>query len=97
MSNDISSIDCASLVDTIAKLVELGFVGANGVNEEELFMHNTLGVSVKIYLSTAGWYCVDVEDGSWKAPVVWKGKRAEWDKTTEQEDDKEFMDFISTL
>lgn len=69
---------------TIALLQQLGFTR---VAEGELFFDspkiNGWGLPVIqlfAYQSSNGYWCVDVGSG-YRAPVIWNGPKAEWDKT----------------
>ena len=43
------------------------------------------------YECNNGYYCVDV-DGGWRAPVVWNGPKAEWDKKDTSEEFLAYLD-----
>ena len=48
-------------------------------------------VQVYIYQCNNGYYCVDV-DGGYRAPVVWDGPKAEWDKKNASEEFLAYLD-----
>lgn len=48
-------------------------------------------VQVHVYQCNNGYYCVDV-DGGWRAPVVWNGPKAEWDKKDTSEEFVAYLD-----
>ena len=89
----------ASKEASIAALNSLGFVQ---IVEEEYGEHIFFDspkenywrmpvVQISIYKSNAGYWCVDVE-GGYRAPCVWKGSRAEWDKTHTLVEFTKFLD-----
>ena len=43
------------------------------------------------YECNNGYYCVDV-DGGWRAPVVWNGPKAKWDKEDTSEEFVAYLD-----
>lgn len=74
----------ASYEQTVSKLLELGFIRTD---LPEYFhtpgdCSTVPGIPVaecRVYRSSAGHYCVDVDNGSFMAPVVWHGAKATWD------------------
>ncbi len=85
----------ASFKDTVAVLEGLGF---KQVDEPAKFWdspnigeYNMPVIQARIYQTPAGYWAVDLE-GMWKAPVVWKGPKAKWDKSDTTKDFVLFLD-----
>lgn len=81
---------------TEAFLVSLGFKPletATGVVFYDSPGEDVFGtiVQVHVYQCNNGYYCVDV-DGGWRAPVVWNGPKAEWDKKDTSEEFVAYLD-----
>lgn len=81
----------ATREQTIAALQGLGFSllpGKLDDNTDHTFLdspgllkaYDLPVVQVSIYQCSNGYWCVDVE-GGFRAPCVWYGPRADWDKT----------------
>lgn len=48
-------------------------------------------VQLHLYECRNGYYCVDV-DGGWRAPVIWNGPKADWDKKDTSEEFVAYLD-----
>ena len=86
----------ASKKDSVDFLISLGFTlvdpeymifDSPGVHHDDLPV-----VQVFIYKCNHGYYCVDVNYGGHRAPCIWKGPKAEWDKSDESADFIKWLD-----
>ena len=86
----------ASKQDTIEALTSIGFELYHE-RARNVFMDSPRKdefgaiVQLRIYKCQNGYYCVDADD-SWMAPVVWKGDRADYDKSNPLEEFVAFLD-----
>lgn len=87
----------ASKEDTIAFLESLGFTEVE-TDDGQLWLdsakHNDFDlpmVQLRVYQCVRDYWCVEAE-GGYHAPVVWKGSRAEWDRS---DVGQEFVDFLN--
>lgn len=79
----------ATREQTIAALQGLGFSLLPGeAGDHHIFLdspkldeYELPVVQVSVYQCQNGYWCVDVDGGGFKAPCVWHGPRAEFDKT----------------
>jgi hypothetical protein len=86
----------ASLEDSTAFLLELGFIPVEGVeNTFDSPGEDQYGLPVVqpyLYPSCAGYWCVDLDTG-FRAPCIWNGPKADWDTTETKE---EFVKWLDT-
>lgn len=87
--------DYASRKGTLDVLQEFGFVRDTYV-PDRFHSPKRIGVdsvvSVRLYLSTAGWYCINVLPSGWGAPIVWNGPKAEHDTADQKEEFIKYLD-----
>lgn len=81
---------------TEAFLESLGFTrfeSARGVVFYDSRGEDAFGAVVQLYVYECnnGYCCVDV-DGGWRAPAVWNGPKADWDKKDTSEEFVAYLD-----
>lgn len=82
---------------TLAFLKNIGFELLGSDSEEPIFLdspgkdiHGCI-VQIHVYQCNNGYYCVDV-DGGWRAPAIWNGPKADWDKKDTSEEFVAYLD-----
>lgn len=91
----------ASQLDTFNALKGLGFTKVKDPEgpSHRIFMDSPKNlpsglsvVQVRLYVCLNGYWCVDVNQGDWCAPVIWNGPKADWDDTDPLDSFKKFLD-----